>query len=589
MPKTYKFSNAEIVTLLKEVLAAMEVKQVNKFRIRAYQNVIASIEGLTVNVFNLWENKKLNEIPGMGTTLISHFDELFTTGKVHDFEDVKEGLPIGMFSLIGIRGIGAKKAFKLASAFELTSADPEKVFAKIKKAAQDNQISVLEGFGEKSQSLILEAISEVKKTKQEKQRILLAQAEELSARILAYLTAHPEIVTAEALGSFRRRQPTIGDLDIAIVTTNDDVAIRYFLKYSEIEEVLVHGDKRASVVMGNDFQVDIRVCTKKAFGAMVQYFTGSKAHNIVLRTFALERGCSLSEYGIKKNDKLHEFEKEEDFYTFLNLDYIPPEIRQGKNEVDLASKKKLPNLVTLSDIKGDVHSHTVFSDGVNTLEEMVNKARELGYEYIGISDHAPSVSARGYKEVEAIISSTKDKLAKINATHKDIKVLYGYEINILADAQISLPDELIKELDYAIASIHGAFTQDRETITKRLIAAAENPYINIIGHPSGRLINERAAYDVDWRAFLTAVKDNNKLIEINSQPNRLDLTEDLVFEAITRGIDLIINTDAHALDQLHFMRYGIDVARRGWCESKNIVNTKSVDLFLEALAHSSER
>lgn len=585
--KTHKFSNDEIVIMLKEVLAAMEVKDFNYFRIRAYQNVIDVIESLTISVYNLWETKRLGEINGVGTTLKSHFNELFTTGTIKDHESIKEGLPEGMFSLIGIRGIGAKKAFKLATAFNLN--DREKALDEIKKVAEEEKIRDLDGFGEKSEQLILDAVSEFKRTKQEKPRELLYKAELIAKRIVSYLEAHPEIQKAEALGSFRRCQPTVGDLDIAIVTTNDEVAIRYFLKFPEIEEILVQGDKRVSVVLANEFQVDIRVCKKEAFGAMVQYFTGSKAHNVVLRTHALQNGYSLSEYGIKKDGKLNEFEDEKDFYEFLKLQYIPPELRQGRNEVELASKNKLPKLVDLNDLKGDVHTHTIFSDGVNTLDEMVAEARKLGYKYFGISDHAPSVSSRGYKEVEKIIKNTKEEISNINKAFDDIHVFFGYEINILADATISLPDELIKELDYAIASIHGAFNQDRETITKRLVAAATNPYINIIGHPGGRLINERDAYDVIWREFFAAVKDNSKVIEINAQPNRLDLAEDLVYDAVNKGIDLIINTDAHATDQLHLINYGIDVARRGWCLSTNIVNTYDLDQFKNVLSKSSSR
>lgn len=569
--KTHKISNQELVIILKEVLAAMEVKNFNIFQIRAYQNVIQVVEGLTIAVYNLWENKRLGEIPGVGSSLKSHFDELFTTGKVEEFEKIKADLPQGMFSLIGIRGIGAKKAFKLAQSFDLN--DRDEALDKVKEAAENGEIQKLDGFGEKSEQLILEAATEQKMTKNEKQRLMLYQAEKIANRVTSYLEGHPEIQKAEALGSYRRRAPTVGDLDIAILTTNEEVAINYFVKFSEVEEVLVKGDKRASVVLSNDFQVDIRVCSEKNFGSMLQYFTGSKAHNIVLRTHSLEKGCSLSEYGIKKAGELNEFSDEKEFYKFLGLDYIPPEIRQGKDEVELASKNKLPKLVELSDIKGDLHTHTVASDGVNSLQEMVNAAIDLGYEYIGITDHAPSVHSRGEEEVEQIIKTTRETIDELNKSQHKIHVLYGYEVNILVDAQISLPDKYLKMLDYAIGSIHGAFTQDRETITKRLVAAAENPYINIIGHPSGRLINEREPCDVIWREVFAAAKDTDTIIEINAQPNRLDLAEDLVYDAVNRGINLVVNTDSHADGQLELMRYGLDVARRGWCTKDNIINT----------------
>lgn len=587
MAKTYKFSNKEIVIMLKEVLASMEVKSFNYFRIRAYQNVITIIEGLTMSLYNLWENKRLDEVPGVGTTIKGHLNELFTTGKVMEFDVIRKDLPQGMFELLGLRGIGAKKAFKLAKAFKLEKR--EGVYEKVKKAAEGGKIRELEGFAEKSEQLVLESISQLKKTKQEKPRMLLINAEVISNRITSYLEKQPEISEAIALGSLRRRNPTVGDLDIAIKTGSPKAALKHFLKYDEIEEVLVQGDKRVSVVIGNDVQVDVRVCEEKNFGSMVQYFTGSKGHNIVLRTHALEKGCSLSEYGIKKKGKLHEFAREEDFYKFLNLPHIPPEIREGKHEVELATKNKLPRLVDIADIKGDLHTHTIASDGINTLQEMVDRAVKLGYKYVGISDHAPSVQSRGHDEVAKIIESTRKTIDQLNKSQDKILVLYGYEVNILADATISLPDELLKKLDFAIGSIHSAFNQDRETITKRLIAAVENPYINIIGHPSGRLINERDPCDIDWSAFFASVKENNKLIEVNAQPNRLDLAEDLITDAVERGIDLIIGTDSHAVDQFDLMKYGVDTARRGWALAENIVNTKSAKDFVEVLAQSSAR
>lgn len=552
----------------------MEVKSYNVFRIRAYQNVIISIEALTLSVYSLWENKRLSVIPGMGSTISSHLEELFTSGKVVEYEAIKRDLPEGMFELIGLRGIGAKKAFRLAEAFQLTSREDS--LEKIKSAAKNGQIRNLEGFGEKSEKLILEAISEYKMIKNEKPRMLIVKAEQVSDRLSSYLRLHPQVLEVEALGSLRRRQATIGDLDIAIVTTDSEAVLKYFLKYPEITEVLVQGDQRVAVILSDDIQVDIRVCEKKNFGSMVQYFTGSKNHNIVLRTYALGRGYSLSEYGIKKSGKLHEFSNELDFYEFLHLDYIPPEIRHGSAEVELASTHKLPKLVDLKDIRGDLHTHTIASDGLNTMGEMLKAASEKGYEYYGITDHAPSVQSRGYDEVAKIIENTKNKITKFNKNSEKLKVFFGYEVNILADASLGVPDDLLKLMDYAIAAIHTSFMQDQETMTKRLIAAVENPYIHIIGHPCGRLINEREAADIDWREFFIAVKQNDKIIEINAQPNRLDLPEDLVVEAVDRGIELVINTDAHSVSQLENMKYGVDVARRAMCDKKHILNTKSL-------------
>ena len=346
---------------------------------------------------------------------------------------------------------------------------------------------------------------------------------------------------------------------------------------------MVKGDKKVSAVLTNDVQVDVRVTPEKSFGSMLQYSTGNKLHNVILRTHALEKNMSLSEYGIKYKDKLHEFATEEDFYKFIGVPNIAPELRQGKGEIEAALQGKLPKLVELSDIKGDLHTHTIASDGINTLAEMVSAAKEKGYEYVGISDHSPSVQSRGYGEVEAIIEKQRKNIEALNDAQKDIKVLFGYEVNILADATLALPYDLMAKLDYVIASIHTAFNQDRETITNRIISALENPYVTILGHPSGRLINERPPCDIDWELVFKTALENNKIIEINAFPNRLDLEDDLVRDAINRGVKLIINTDSHEIGTLPYMKYGIDVARRGWCEKKDIINTLSLETFLTKL------
>ena len=574
----HKITNKEVVTLLKEMLAAMEVKNYNKFRIRAYSVAISAIDNLTSSVYDLWENNRLNEIPGVGEGLSQHLNELFTTGKVDEFNQAKKDLPDGMFALIGIRGIGAKKAFKLATAFKLTNR--ETAVEKIKEAAENHLIRVLESFGEKSEKDILEAITEAKHHKATKPRLFLYQAEEIAQRIITYVSELEFIKDVRALGSLRRRSPTVGDLDIAVCSTQPEQVIEHFVKFPEIDYIVAQGTERVGVVLKNDIQVDLRVSTPQAYGAMLQYFTGSKQHNVLLRQYALDKKLSLSEYGIKSNGKLLEFATEEAFYEKIGLEYIPPELRHGKDEIALDLQHKLPTLVTLSDIKGDIHTHTTASDGVNSLEEMIFAAKRLKYEYLGIADHAPSIQSRGQKMVEEIILTQKEHFKKLNASEKNIKLLFGYEVNILTDATLSLPNELLAQLDYVIASLHTSLDQDRETITNRLIKALENEFVTVIGHPSGRLINQRDAADIDWRKVFDAAIDNNKILEINAQPQRLDLADDLVRDATDRGIKLIINTDAHSTTDLNFMKYGIDVARRGFCETKNIVNTLPFEKFL---------
>ena len=576
-----RVSNKEVITALKEILAAMEVKNYNNFRIRAYQNAISILENLTVSIQDLWENKRLGEIPGIGSGIEEHLNEFFLEGKVAEFEEIKKGLPEGMFSLIGLRGIGAKRAYKLSMAFKLL--DRENALEKLKEAAEQKKIRNLEGFGEKIEKSILEAIEEQKMTKNKKVRFLLPQAEEIVERIMNFMKGCDAVIDIEVCGSFRRKNATIGDLDIPVSTNKPSEVLDYFLKFPEIKEVLVVGDKKASVVLSNEIQVDLRVSTPQAYGSMLQYFTGSKQHNILLRNYALSMGMSLSEYGIKKDGKLKEFSDEKSFYNELGLSYIPPEIRNGDFEIEAAKEGKLPNLIKLEDIKGDIHFHTIASDGVNTLEEMIEEAKKLGYQYIGVSDHAPSIQSRGLGTVLKIVSDTRKKINDINSSQTDIKVLFGYEVNILVDNSLGLPDDILQDLDFVIAGIHTAFGQDKETVTKRLISAIENPYVRVISHPSGRLLNERDPADPDWRKIFSAARDNGVILEINAQPQRLDLPDDLAKSAMEWGVDLIINSDAHSTREFSFMRYGVDNARRGWVQKDNVINTLAYDKFIKKL------
>ena len=575
----HKFTNTEIVQILKEVVAAMEVKGDSFFKIRAYHTAIISIEGLTNSVLELWENKRLSEIPGVGQALIDHVSELFTTGKVREFEKKKEGLPEGMFELIGLRKVGAKTAYKLASAFGLKHRDT--ALDEVKKLAQAGKIRELDGFSEKSEANILDAIENLKMHKSEKKRTLLAVAEKVVERIKEHMLSNPQIEYCEAMGSFRRRAPTIGDLDFAVACEDIEIGIEQFLKFPEIKEVLNRGDVKASVVLNNDLQVDLRVIKKKELGSMLQYFTGNMQHNVILRQYALQNGMSLSEYGIKYKEKLEEFSHEEDFYKRLGLQYIPPELRHGRGEVDLAKKGELPKLIKYDEIRGDLHTHTNFSDGENTLEEMVKKAIELGYEYYGISDHAPSVASRGEAEVKRLLEKRREEIENLGKHYRQIKLFYGMEINILADQTLGLTDDLMKILDYGIASIHSAFEMDRDKMTERVLAALSNPYIKVWGHPSGRLINERNGIDINWTKIFEFAAKNKKIIEINSQPQRLDLPDDLVTDALKMGCKFLISTDAHNLESLDYIKYGIDVARRGGLTKHDIVNTLSLENFIE--------
>ncbi|MFH1295442.1 MAG: DNA polymerase/3'-5' exonuclease PolX [bacterium] len=571
-PKTeHNFTNKEVARALKEALAAMEIKGANVFKIRAYQNAIASIETITNSVYDLWQNNQLEQITGVGTSLKEHLNELFTKGKVTEFEALKKDLPAGMFALIGIKGIGAKTAYKLATAFKL--ADPETAIEQVKQAAKEGKIRQLEGFAEKKEADILRAIEQKRLSKNVMVRLLLPQAELIATRVLDYLKQGSTITKTTVLGSLRRKAPTVGDLDLAVATGEPARVIEHFLAFPEIEEVTGGGTKMSSVWLKNGTQINIRTSDPKSYGAMVQYFTGNKQHNVLLRTYALDQGKSLSEYGIKIKGKLHHFATEDAFYAELGLPLIPPEIRQGKDEVELAAAGKLPNLITREDIKGDLHVHTNLSDGINSLQEMVEGAIARGYEYVGISDHSPSLQSRGKYEVLGIVEGFRNQVEQINSSQNDIRVLFGYEVNILVDGKLSLTDDVLEKLDYVVASVHTSFNQSRKVVTERMLSAIRHPLVTVIGHPSGRLINEREPLDLDWDRIFSAVTEHKKLLEINSQPNRLDLPDDLVYTAGKQGIKFLMSSDAHSVDSLDYMAYGVNTARRGWLTKQSVVNT----------------
>lgn len=575
-----RLSNKEIVIQLKEALAAMEINEENRFSIRAYQNVIAAVDGLTISVYDLWENNRLDEIAGVGPALKEHLIELMETGTVKEWEKKKKDLPDGMFPLLVLRGVGAKTAYKLAKEFKITKRD--NALKIVKDAAQNHKIQEMPGFGEKSELDILESIEDLKKSKQEKTRMLLSKAEVIADRVVDYLKQHDAVKDAVPLGSLRRRKSTIGDLDIAVASDNPEEVIKHFVKFSEVKNVESEGDRMSTVILNNDVQVDVLVSDVDSFGSMLQHFTGSKQHNILLRQYALEQKKSLSQYGIKYKDELVKFASEEKFYKYLGLDWIPPEIREGKNEIELAAKQTLPVLIERKDIKGDIHTHTVASDGLNAMIDMLKAAEKLGYKYYGVSDHAPSVQSRGKFEVLKIMEETRMAIDEYNKSH-EMKVLYGYEVNILKDSTLGMSDDLLEKLDYVIAGIHTSHNMPRKEITERLLAAIENPFVDIIAHPAGRLINERESLDLDWNLIFEAVKKHDKILEINGQPERRDLPDHLVHEARNLDIKLIISTDAHSTDMLDFMRYGIDVARRGWCEKKDVLNTLPFDEFYKKL------
>lgn len=591
MQKRSAMTNKEISKLLRNVAASYAIQNEKKYRfqILAYQKAADSIESLTTELKDLHTDSALDKIPGIGESIKNHIQELFTTGEVTHFNTILSKVSPAVFPLLDIPTFGPKKAFKIVNAFNLNS--PETVIDEVYKLAESGKIAQLEGFGEKSQSDIKRAIDEYKLGKSKSSRMVLAYASEIAQTILAYLNKNPNVIKAFPLGSLRRMKSTIGDVDIAVSSNNPQDVLEYFTKYPYKDRVIERGEITASIILSGNKQVDLMVLKPEMTGSLLQHFTGSKEHNVALREYAIKKGYSLSEKGIKlRNGKLKTFTDESDFYNYLGIDWIPPEIRENKGEIEAAIKHKLPHLVESKDIKGDLHTHSNFPIqpshdlGKDTMEDMLLKAKKLKYEYLGFSEHNPSIGNHTEKEIYSILIERNKKIEQLRKSNKYVRIINLLEVDILASGELALSDRCLELLDMTIVSIHSSFKTPKKQMTDRIIKGLSHPKARIFAHPSGRLINQREPYEVDWQRLFDFAKKNNKILEINSWPTRLDLDDTLVMEAKKMGIKFAINTDSHALNHMDNMKYGVAVARRGWCEKEDIINTWSYNKLMDFIS-----
>ncbi len=591
-------SNQELAQLLRNVAAALTIKGENRFRIIAYEKAADSIEHLTSEVKDLWEEGKLEEIPGIGKTLGEYIDELFRTGKVRHFESVFKGLSPALFELLFVPGLGPKRAYQLTKEFNITS--PNTAIEKLEKIAKEGKIALLDRWGEKSQQEVLQAIGAYRRGQIKENRMALPYADTLAQELIVYLKEIKEVSQIEALGSLRRKVATIGDIDLAAATNAPEKVIEHFVRYPNARKVIDRGPKGASVLLTIGRQVDLRVAKPDQFGAMLQYFTGSKHHNIHLREYALKKGLSLSEYGIKnlKSKKLKHYRDEKTFYHDLGLDFIPPEMREDAGEIEASLNRQLPVVVDQSQIRGDLHIHSNYNLepshdlGVSSLQELLDTAVTLGYEYIGISDHNPSASnhtdnqiisilKRRKNNIEQIYSSWKKRVQSSLSADKQVHLFTMLEIDIDVKGNLSIPDAATEYLDAFIVSVHSSFNLGREQITNRILSGLSHPKAKILGHPTGRLLGSRESYDADWDKIFSFCNSHNKALEINSWPERLDLPDRQVHDAVKSGVKLVINTDAHFKDQMRLITYGVGVARRGWATRDDILNTLEYNKFAD--------
>lgn len=565
--------NLEIAKIFREIANILEIKGDNPFRIRAYDRAAQNIEGLSENLEDYLAQDKLREIPGIGADLESKIKEYLATGKIKFLHDLKKTIPQGVLELLDIPGVGPKTAKLLFNQLKI------KGIPGLKKAIKNNKLIGLEGIKEKTIENIQKGIELVKKAKVS---MSLAEAEQVADEFVSLLKKIPEIDFISTAGSLRRQKETVRDIDILVSSKKPQEVMAKFIKLPPVKFVITHGATKSSVRDKNGTQVDCRVVQEKSIGAALVYFTGSKNFNIKLRQIAIKKGLKVSEYGVFKNDKFVAGRTEEEVLKKLGAAFVEPELREDDGEIELALKNKLPKLVELSDIRGDLHVHSTWSDGSNSIEEMALAARKLGLTYIALTDHSQSLKIANGLSV-ADLKKKKAEIDKVNKKLKGIRVLFGTEVDIDSNGNLDYSDFVLSQFDLVIGAIHSGFKQSKEQITKRLIKACKNKYVNIIAHPTGRLWGVRDAYEVDFNELFKVAKDTNTYMEINSFPSRLDLTDQNVRHAINMGVKVCINTDSHAAEQLELMKFGISVARRGWSGKDDVINTLSLNDFLKEI------
>jgi DNA polymerase (family 10) len=566
--------NHEVAELLNDIADVLEIKGDLVFKIRAYRKAALVIDSLSEDISEINKKGKLDDIPSIGEGLAKKIKEFLDTGHSKYFEELKKQTPVDVEELGKVEGLGPKTILKLYKKLKIEN------LKDLEKAAKKGKIQKIEGLGPGVEQNILKGIK-FAKTASERQLLsyALLTAEEIKER----LRKLKDVSKVEIAGSLRRRKETIGDVDILVSSKKPGNVMDFFTKMKDVERVLAHGPTKSTIQM-HDLQVDLRIVDNNKFGSALLYFTGSKQHNIDLRKLAIKKGMKLSEYGVflKKSNKLIASKTETDCYKKLGLKYIEPELRENEGEIESAKKNKLPKLIGYDDIKGDVQMHSNWSDGSNTIEEMALAAKKLDYQYICITDHIGTFKIANALDKKRIRKQRKE-IDKINKKLKNFTILQGGEVNIKGDGTLDMKDSVLKNLDFVLAAIHSGFKNPKEQITNRIIQAMENENIDAIAHPTGRLINKRPAYELDFQKVFDAAKRTKTLMEIDSFPNRLDLNDVHAKAAIKVGVKLIIDTDAHDAEHLQFMRFGIATARRAGAEKKDVVNTKSLKEFLKIL------
>jgi len=598
METNKNMSNTEIADLLRSVAAAYQIidDKKNRFKIIAYEKAADAVEHLSSEAKDLWDDGKLDEVSGIGPNIGGHLGEIFKTGSSQHFHNLLKEIPSAVFELIKLPGVGPKNGLHLVKKLNIKKNPLDMLM----KHAMSGKIAKLEGFGLDSQNAIIKAIEEFK-NKGEK-RMLLPYALSNAQLIIEWMKRSKVVKRVDVLGSLRRRNSTVGDIDIAVATDSPKEALEHFTKYPDAKRIFEKGEKTAGIIIPPELHVDLMVQEPESYGALLQHFTGSKHHNIKLREFAQKKGLSLSEYGIKKVrtdgekasiDDIKKFSKEKHFYNYLGMQWIPPEIREDRGEIEKAAVNKLPQLLELQQVKADLQIHSDFDIetshdlGSSSMEDIVRKANELGYEYVAFTEHNPSQKGHTDKDILELLKRKKEAVDKLNENIKPNyilkKVFNSLEIDILPNGELPVCEEGLELLDFALVSIHSSFRLERNEMTKRVLNALNMPKVKIFAHPTGRKINEREGVELNWDEIFEFCLKNEKLLEVNADPMRLDLPDTLVFDAVKKGVKLTLGTDSHHVQHMSNMVYGVNVARRGWATQSDIVNCLSLEEFEKML------
>jgi len=568
--------NQEVAKILHDIAVLLDIKGESRFRVVAYEEAARRIENWPEPIEEVWKEGKLERIPGIGQSIAGKIEEYLATGKMTYLEELTREIPRELIELTEIPGVGPKIAKLLYDQLGVRTVED------LEQAIQEKKLRHLPRLGAKSEEKIARGLEMFRR---KSGRMLLGQALPLVEGIVTLLRERTGVEKISPAGSIRRMKETIGDVDILVASSHPQLVMEAFVSLPQVREILARGDTKSSIMTHEGIQADVRVVDEECYGAALQYFTGSKAHNVKLREIAIKKGFKVNEYGIFRLDTNERVggEREEDIYEILGMEWIPPELREDQGEIELALEKKLPVLVTMEDVRGDLHVHSHWSDGVASVEEMAEAAVQRGYRYIAICDHTQSLAVASGLTPEEVHEREKE-VRRWNARHPELLVFSGVEANILSDGSIDFPDEELAKLEIVVAGLHSGLSQKGEKILKRLELAMKNPYIQVISHPTGRIIGKRDAYEVDCDALFAIARDTHTTLEINAQPERLDLRDIDARKAAQMGIKVVISTDAHDTGSLDYMRYGVAQARRAWLRKEDVLNTLEPEELLEFLS-----